>query len=102
MQQHQPSNFSTYRDEQGNLIWDTFFVEMNSGNGAGLFAYRTWDDRELALDIAAARGVECQAVAHRDAMLMIRDGKHAWLHASEVVGDDVWIELKINYPARVA
>lgn len=100
--QHQPSNFATYRDADGSPIFETYFTQANWGNGRALYAYDDWQTREDALDIAARSGVDCVAISHREAFLLIRDGAPAWLHELTVEGIQAFRQLSIRFPARVA
>jgi hypothetical protein len=99
---HQPSNFATYRDDSGSPVFETYFVRAKWGKGFALYAYESWHAREDALEIAAISGVECEALSHRDAFLMIRAGETAWIHELTVSGIQAFRPLYIQFPAIVA
>jgi hypothetical protein len=99
---HQPSNFATYRDDDGNPIFETYFVRAKWGKGLAIYAYEDWQEREDALEIASIAGVECEIISHREAFLMIRAGTTAWIHELTVGGIQAFRPLYIQFPAIVA
>ena len=99
---HQPSQFATYRDDEGNQVFETWFMLAKWSKGPALYAYDSFQAREDAIDIAERAAVECEPVSHREAFLMIRNGAAAWLHELTVEGIQAFRPLTIQYPAQVA
>jgi len=102
-QAHQPSNFATYHDEFGNPVFDTFFISADLGEGEDhLFAFRTPNDRQRAVEAIQAKGMPCQVLSHQEAFLLARGGAMAWLHHGDLPSEMVWSPLFLKFPARVA
>lgn len=99
---HQPSNFATYCDDDGNQVFDTYFTVATWSKGPALYAYNSWQDREDALDIAHLASVQCEAVGHHDAFMIMRAGTVAWLHGITAGGIQCFRRLRIQFPAIVA
>lgn len=97
MQQHQESNFATFKDSADNPVWDTFFVLSDWGNGDELFAFRSPLDRKRAMEAMEAKGMPCQVVSHQEAFHLIQRGMNAWIHHGDIPKEDAWDKLSINY-----
>jgi hypothetical protein len=99
---HVPSNIATYRDDDGQPVFNTWFAVAEWGGSPALYAYASWDDRENAIDVAELAGVAIEAIGHRDAFLRIRGGARAWLHEMTIEGIAAFRPLSIQFPARIA